>query len=92
MTSIPMSDMDYLFATDAEEKSRELLAAARQSAVDLREWIDHVIEALDDHKGGAFDRGWIDALQKRVVSVAADVDRANGAVLVRGTPRSKGET
>lgn len=79
--------MEYLFATDAEQKSKELLDAARQATVDLQQWCGHVLKALDEHKGGAFDRGWIDGLQKRVIAVAADVDRANGAVLVRGAPR-----
>jgi hypothetical protein len=78
---------DYLFATDAEEIARELREQARRSAEDLRIWVDHVIEAMDKHKSGAFDRGWIDTLQRRVALVASDIDRANGAVLVRGTAR-----
>ena len=89
MTGSFRSDMDYLFATDAEDKARALRAQARQSAEDLRIWIHHVIDALDKHQSGAFDRGWIDILQRKTAMVAADIDRANGAVLVRGTPREQ---
>ena len=75
---------EWLFATTAEDVAKEYRTEALESAQDLKNWVDHIIDELSKCRSGAFDAGWIDGLIKRTYSVAYQIGQANGAVLVRG--------
>lgn len=81
-----------MFATTAEDVARELRQDAGNEVLALQRWAGEIWNALESHKHGAFDRGWITRLQEYVQTIANLIDRANGATLVRGTFQTPAET
>jgi hypothetical protein len=78
--------------TNAKEVATERLNEARAGIKELQEWLEFMDEAIgryDEHSGVAFPIYWCERMMDKALSIYNGVARCNGAVLVRGKPKSR---
>ena len=93
MSKKELGPADYLFNTDADERSAKEMKEALRKLIALRELIeDNVEPAMKRYVPGGVDAGqafpfdWIAQINDGFMGIFNSVAKANGMVLVRGTP------